>query len=318
MANGHKKGKPGSVPASTGVRWKRFFSVLAVAVTFAVACRAPGETRSGPAILDGPGERAADFIELTGAALAFNCPEKAALSPHGVKPVIPAESPPEITVIIDDVGYETRLTGKLINLDSNLTFSVLPHAPYTEKTRKWLREAGREIMLHMPMEGSGRAGRYLGKGALRLNMSSFLIRRIVDDDLAAVPEANGVNNHMGSRFTAWKPGMKAVLDKLAQRGLYFVDSVTGSHTTAYDMARKMGLRCAKRDIFLDHDNSLASVERQWDRLLKKAKRNGKALAIGHPRPNTYLVLKREIPRLKNEGVRLAPASFIVEAVKEGA
>jgi len=331
MSSGPKR-KSGNAKAPHGVRRKRLLSLLAVAVIIAAAGWVLGKTRYSTAAFQDLHSRVAGFVDLLNrrntaggrgdylkrAAFAFNGLEKAVLSPHGAKPVIPAESPPEITVIIDDVGYETRITKKLINLDSNITFSVLPHAPYTEKARKWLREAGREIMLHLPMEGSGRSRRYLGKGALKLNMSPFLIKRIVDDDLAAVPEASGVNNHMGSKFTAWKPGMEAVFDRLARRGLYFVDSVTGSHTVAYDTARKMGLRCAKRDIFLDHNNSAASIKRQWERLLKKARRKGNALAIGHPRPNTYRVLKREIPRLADKGVTLAPASYLVRAVKEGA
>jgi len=331
MANG-SEAKSGSASASTGARWQRFFSVLAVTVILTASGWPAGDVPRRIPTLEGPVGRLADFVEclsrrasfgdggdrIAGAAPAFEGRGPAALSPHGIKPVVPAESPPLITVIIDDIGYEKKVADKLIRLDSNLTFSVLPHAPYTADARRRLREEGREIMLHLPMEGSGRSGRRLGKGALKLNMSPFLIKRIVDEDLAAVPEATGVNNHMGSRFTRWRPGMKAVLEKLSRRGLYFVDSVTDSHSVAYDMARKMGLPCSKRDVFLDHDDSVEIIERQWNKLLNRARKNGKALAIGHPRFNTYRVLKRRIPQLKYEGLSLVPASRIVETAREGA
>ncbi len=326
-----RKAKPGSAINHSATRWKKLFSIPVVVVILAAAGWVAEKSFFHSETVVRYGKPAASQVGfpdgssyhggcgyMTGAALAFGGIEKAVISSHGAKPVVPAESPPEIAVIIDDVGCETTIARKLVNLDSNLTFSVLPRAANTEKVRKWLSEAGRETMLHLPMQGSGYSARYLGKGALKLKMSPLLIKRIVDDDLAAVPEASGVNNHMGSRFTAWKPGMRAVLQKLKERGLYFVDSVTGSHTTAYDMARRMGLRCSKRDVFLDHDNSLPSVKRQWEKLLKKAKSNGKAVAIGHPRPNTYLVLKREIPMLKYKGIRLVPASYVVEALKGGA
>ncbi len=218
-----------------------------------------------------------------------------------------------IAVIIDDIGGEWRRTPKLIGLDAELTFSVLPYSKYSERARVMLKEAGREVMLHIPMEPRRRRRRRLsiGHGGLLVGMSLKKIRRTVIDDINRVPEATGANNHMGSRFTAWKPGMKVVLEEMKKREMYFVDSRTGPHRKAYTLAKKMGVKCWARDVFLDNRNSVKYVRRQWWRFLRIAKKRGKAIAIGHPRKATYEVLRREIRRL-GPGIKIVPASVIVE------
>ena len=73
----------------------------------------------------------------------------------------------------------------------------------------------------------------------------------LNNDLKAVPNVIGVNNHMGSFLTQDRKAMAVVLGEIKRKGLFFVDSRTTSKTVAYDVARKLGLKSAMRDVFLD-------------------------------------------------------------------
>ncbi|MEM9423050.1 MAG: divergent polysaccharide deacetylase family protein, partial [Pseudomonadota bacterium] len=95
----------------------------------------------------------------------------------------------------------------------------------------------------------------------------------------------GVNNHTGSRFTADKASMRVVLEELDRRGYFFLDSLTTGRPVAAKLAKQDDWRVIERDIFLDADYpnvSAASVKAQLSALERVAKRDGHAIAIGHP------------------------------------
>jgi len=69
-------------------------------------------------------------------------------------------------------------------------------------------------------------------------------------------------------------------------------------------------------VFLDDEPTPAGVAREFRRLLGLARRNGSALAIGHPHPATLDLLERELPQLAGQGVRLVPISRLVERQHE--
>ena len=222
------------------------------------------------------------------------------------------ESDPVVAVIIDDIGSEATVTGKLIELDAPITFSVLPNESHTRDMRDLIKASGREMLLHLPMEPTRMQMGAPLPGVLWTSMGPTDIRKMVAEDFGLVPEAVGVNNHMGSAFTTWEPGMRAVLEEVGKRGLFFIDSITDPHSIACNLAGRMNVKCDARDVFLDTNASEGQVEKQWHRLLGIAKRRGSAIAIGHPRNATYEVLKTEIPRLTSTNIRLVPISEVVK------
>ena len=162
---------------------------------------------------------------------------------------------PKISIIIDDLGYNSSLANAFIELDLPLTFSVLPFTPNTRLIAQKARKEGREIMLHLPMEPISYPAINPGDGVLMVSMDREMILKTLNRDLAQVPFVAGVNNHMGSRFTEIEEKMMIVLTELKRRGLYFIDSRTSGGSVAFKVAKKMALKTASRDIFLDNDLS---------------------------------------------------------------
>jgi polysaccharide deacetylase 2 family uncharacterized protein YibQ len=152
-----------------------------------------------------------------------------------------------------------------------------------------------------------------GPGAL---LSAKTPDELIDQlnrDLDDVPLAKGVNNHMGSRLTSSSFQMNQVFSILKKRQLFFIDSRTTVETVARQLARLLQVPFSQRDIFLDHVQERAFVEKQILALIKAAKQHGEAVGIGHPYEVTFEVLQEMLPKIKKQ-VDIVPASRIVHLI----
>jgi polysaccharide deacetylase 2 family uncharacterized protein YibQ len=211
-------------------------------------------------------------------------------SPLALQPT--EEARPRIAIIIDDMGYR-KITGEaLLNLDLNLSFSFLPDAPNAQLQAEKARNLGRDVLLHLPLEPSDPTWK-LGPGGLYTSMSKEEMRRVFAKDLAVVPMAIGVNNHMGSYFTENETAMRNLLEIIRDDHLFFLDSLTSSHSLGYETALIMGIKTGRRHIFLDNDHENGKVASQLLELISIAEKNGWAIGLAHPFPSTLLALREQ-------------------------
>lgn len=218
------------------------------------------------------------------------------------------EGPGRVAIVIDDVGFEEGPPLELAHLGLPLTFAILPYQRHSRTLAARLRREGHEVILHLPMEPVAYPRHDPGEGAVSEGMGPAEIADAVRRDLDQVPQAVGVNNHMGSMATADPAVMKAVLGVVKQRGLYFLDSRTSADTVGFDMARAMGIPSLERSVFLDDRREPSYIEDQVRTLLRKARAQGSAVAIGHPDPATVEGLKRSVGLLRDGGIEVVPAS----------
>ncbi len=217
-----------------------------------------------------------------------------------------------ISIIIDDLGNVRSEGLRALELRGALTYSFLPHTPFAARLARLASVLGKEVMLHLPMEAA--FPRRLGPGGLTLAMDREALRRTLFASLAAVPNARGVNNHMGSALTREPAHMGWLMDALSQHGeLYFVDSRTTSDSVAMGTASRTGVPATARDVFLDHDREPDAVAAQLRTLYARARASGSALGIAHPYPETMAVLEHELARLSRRGVELVPVSRLIGA-----
>jgi len=214
-------------------------------------------------------------------------------------------------IIIDDLGQNLSSVRQLLALPDSVTFSVLPHLQESVETAHEARRAGREVMLHFPMEPEPGSRISAGKGEIRSGMTEAEIEDILQSDLDSVPAAAGVNNHMGSGATADPRLMAAVMRLLRERHLYFVDSRTTPASVAFSAARREGLPAFYRSVFLDDTETVPYTLGQLRRFRHILEEQGVALAIGHPHPTTITALAQYLPELEQSGVRLVPVSRIL-------
>jgi polysaccharide deacetylase 2 family uncharacterized protein YibQ len=227
-----------------------------------------------------------------------------------------AANAPAIAIIIDDMGNRAQRDRRAIHLPGAITYAFLPRTPHTPALARLTHELGKEVMLHLPMESMSRDK--LGPGGLHLDMTCSEFARQLGADLAAVPHVAGVNNHMGSLLTQHPGHMLWLMQELNKHGgLYFVDSYTTKASVAHQIAGENRIPNLRRDVFLDSDRNPEQIRFHFRRLLRKARDNGIALAIGHPFPETLAVLEAELPKLQTQGIRLLPVSKLIKRQQHG-
>ena len=117
----------------------------------------------------------------------------------------PRPDSPEIVIIIDDIGYEGQHLDRAMSIDPNLNFAVLPNSTRASDVAQRLNDRGFEVLCHLPMEPRN-GSMWPGNNAVLTSMTDSEIAEATRANIAAVPHARGVNNHMGSRATTDRRG----------------------------------------------------------------------------------------------------------------
>ena len=231
---------------------------------------------------------------------------------HMVTPVPKAEeaSPslrrPLLAVVIDDLGNDRAKADALFRLGYPLTVSVLPQEANSGDIAEEAHRRGYQVMLHLPMASN--AGDKDEAIELHPGMAPAAVEKTFAAMLDTVPYAEGVNNHEGSLGTADQKLMDDLMPLLHERKLFFIDSRTTVATVAESAARAAGVAAARRNVFLDDDQSVPAIRKQFALAIQDARNKGSALAIGHPHAATLEVLGQMLPEAQHEGVRLVFAS----------
>lgn len=223
----------------------------------------------------------------------------------------PPGSGGRVAIVMDDLGRDLASARELLAIDLGVTFAIIPQNEAAPQVATLAHERGREVMIHLPMEPQGYPRANPGADALLLSRSDEEIRALVRGYRQRVPYAVGGNNHMGSRFTESREKMAVVLEELRRAGLFFVDSRTSNRSVAFETARELGVATAKRDIFLDNVRSVSAIRGEIRRMARMAAKNGEALAICHPYPETFAALRAEADYLRAQGIRVVPASRLL-------
>ncbi len=218
-------------------------------------------------------------------------------------------SKPLVAIVIDDVGLDRPRSRRTWELKGPLTLSFLPYARDLREQARAAKARGHELMLHLPMEPNGRNDP--GPNALLVSLPAADIRQRTVAALESFDGYVGVNNHMGSRFTAHRPGMEAALRQFKARDLMFLDSRTTAQSVGETVAHEIGVPSIVRHVFLDDDNSVDAVRRKLAETEAVARRQGFVVAIGHPHEATLQALAEWLPSLPAKGLALAPATAIL-------
>ncbi|MBI3251710.1 MAG: divergent polysaccharide deacetylase family protein [Candidatus Omnitrophica bacterium] len=227
------------------------------------------------------------------------------------RPAPKAAPEAKMAIILDDWGNNFPLLSDAIQIHRPLTVSILPHLAHSRRIADEAFSKGLGVMLHMPMEPEGR-NEPLEPQTIMVNFSDSQITRALDEALDSVPHAEGVNNHMGSAATSDRRVMQAVIAHLKEKNLFFVDSNVIPKTVGWRVAQSLGVRFARRDVFIDNDPHLAAVERELRKAAKAALARGRVVVIGHDKKATLEAIKEMAPEIERAGVRLVLVKELLE------
>jgi uncharacterized protein len=225
-------------------------------------------------------------------------------------PASPGGGRPLVAIVLDDLGLDRVRTAAAIRLPGPVSLSFMTYASDLAEQTAAARRAGHELLLHVPMEAVDRR-EDPGPHALYTSLSRDEIVERLRWGLDRFGGYVGINNHMGSKFTADSQGMAAVIAELHARGLLFLDSRTTPRSVGFRLAAAEGVPRAARDVFLDDDLAPDAIAHQLAMVEAVARRNGSAIAIGHAHDTTLAALRAWLPTLAGNGLVLVPLSAVV-------
>ena len=219
---------------------------------------------------------------------------------------------PMVAIVFDDLGLNRPNARRVIALPGPLTLSFMTYADDLDAMTASARAAGHELLVHMPMEPIDDS-LDAGRNVLSVALDTDEVRRRLEWGLGRFSGYVGINNHMGSRFTAYPSGMAVVMAELKRRGLLFLDSKTAVSSVGGRLADRLGVPFIERDIFIDNaPDDPESMRRQLGRLETLARQRGAAVGIGHPHSATIDVLASWLAGLSDRGFVLVPISALVQ------
>ena len=217
----------------------------------------------------------------------------------------------KIAIIIDDCGADMSSVRTLLNTGLPFSYAILPNKEFSSDVLEMVKSKGRVPLLHLPMEPLSRSAMSEGSRTVLTGTSAATQQSLVRKHLSSLPGVVGVNNHQGSKATADKATMKAVLQVLKNEKMFFVDSRTNSASVARDMAKQMGVATARNDIFLDNSSNMEDIRKQIYKAFVMAEKNGSAIAICHARPNTAKCWQLYAEEFKKIGITFVPVNKLL-------
>ena len=282
------------------------------------------EMKANPAVATVPSNRTSQAGNVqeqkqTGSHLASVTPPKQHETvqqnvPRNRFDIPPASNGATIVIVIDDAGRSVENTRRYAALPFPITIAVLPKLPQSRACADAVRAAGKEVILHQPMQ-SMNLNLDPGPGKITADMNSYQIASIIKENLAELgPGVRGMNNHEGSLITSNEIKIGAVLEVCAEKGIYFFDSRTTAETKAPQAALERDMKIfEKAGPYLDNDIDRAKMLERMRETLAYANRHGKALVIGHVDKSVKILpdlLAEMYPEMKAAGYRFATPSML--------
>ena len=232
--------------------------------------------------------------------------------PEPEKPDVGGGASVRLAIIIDDMGGSLAEARSLVAIKVPLTFAIIPGLRVDKDVAAYAVTNEIETMIHIPMQPKGWPARRLEANGLLVSMGGDELQERVSGFIKQFPGAVGANNHMGSEFTEHEEKITFVLQTLKKSNLFFVDSVTSPDSAGLRVAQQLGIRSARRKVFLDNEQERGYILGQLNQAVRMARKNGSAIAICHPHPVTIATLAAALPGLADQGVRLVPTSQLVK------
>lgn len=204
--------------------------------------------------------------------------------------MIEGKNSAQLVILIDDIGHNLARTRQFLALNLPLTYSVLPGLKYSARSAELIVKNGGEFLVHLPMEPETYPLMNPGPQPMLLSHGDAYTQKRLEDYFRKLPGAIGASNHMGSAYTRDAAKMQVVQSLLARQGRVFLNSLTSNSRVPRKIAHARGFEYLERNIFLDNNREEGAIRRQLNHAIRLAKRRGRAIAIGHPYPETRRAL----------------------------
>ncbi len=198
----------------------------------------------------------------------------------------PTRQLPKLAIIIDDVTTQYQVN-TINKIPYPITMAFLPPTPRHKNSAIIANDVDIH-MIHLPLEASSLHLEELN--TLHITDSINIIDKRMQELKKLYPNTKYLNNHTGSKFTSNSEAMNKLLSVLKKYNYTFLDSRTTAKTVAKKYAKKYNVKYLSRNIFLDNKRDKNYIQKQLRKAVRTAKKDGIAIAIGHPHSITLKTL----------------------------
>ncbi|MBK1973204.1 divergent polysaccharide deacetylase family protein [Campylobacter sp. TTU-622] len=202
---------------------------------------------------------------------------------------------PKLVIIIDDMA-NSKQVNELKKLNLKLTPSFFPPDKRHKNTPQLALEF-KFFMVHLPLEAINYNKPELN--TLKVSDSKEHIDAMIKSIKQEFKGLRYINNHTGSLFTSDENAMRKLFDAFKKQDFIFVDSKTIGKTKALKLAKEFNQPYIQRDVFLDNEDNIDYIKNQLKQVINLAYKKGFAIAIAHPRKNTFKALEESKEMLLN-------------------
>lgn len=236
-----------------------------------------------------------------------------------ISTICSAQTNPMLCIVIDDFGEDRAGVKEMLELNIPLTCAVMPNLTFTKQDAETAHANGHEVILHMPFESSASLPQsWYGPTYIKKSDSPVVAINKLEQCLSSVPYAKGINFHMGAALEESKKTITEIISYTKQHNLCFLDSKTSEQSICREVCKNTQTCFLERDFFLEKHGakSVSYAENMLNEAIKKAKKTGFSIVIGHVGPegglSTFQAIKNCLPLFKQNNIQIVPLSKIHE------
>lgn len=223
----------------------------------------------------------------------------------------------KMAIVVSDFGFKANATSvEFLSFPEPLTISLVSTKKMSTWTAQIANEYKKELVILLPMEPLSTSFRHYGKEALMVHFPSDKIHSILEDARQSIPYYAGFSNLCGSRVLDDSQVMKTILTELKKNNAYFLIDPVSRESTAASVARTLDVPYRTIEISLDSAASISpSIEDTIRHAAMIAHKTGSVVLQGKATKRFISCLKKQLPYLQKNGIRLVYASEVMHHSK---
>lgn len=227
----------------------------------------------------------------------------------------PAYDPaPRLAIVVVDEGADVGAARNALKLSAPVTLAIAPTADSAEKTAMAARNAGREVLLLLPMQSDSHFDTTPNPVAINVPRPE-LIRR-VNWNLAQIDGYVGVMNGAGGEVTRDPQTMRTVLEIIDDEGLAFIDAREHPDSIAGAVARRMAIPAGDRTVEVKPGADAADLGADLASAVIHAEKWGSAI-VTIPAERRLVTALQQWLTTPQPKVKIAPVSAVIQRLRSG-
>lgn len=216
-------------------------------------------------------------------------------------------------IILMDAGLAKALTLKANEtLPADVTMAFNPYADGISTQAASMREAEREIWLHLPLQNENYPNPDPGPATILLNASIEQNSARMVEILSLMQGYAGLISYPDHAYYNVDAETNSILPQIFGRGLGFIEGRTDKEFYGAQMATENLYPFGQIDILVTDMDTPDMVERKFVRAENLATQTGQALIMLPLTPLTVSLVREWVTTLDNKSIQLLPASALLK------